>query len=148
MTRWPSLLTVSNQGSKVTKCSDHEDVEKYRPGTIAAFRQWWTYYKVARGDDIIPIVGGGYQNSTFARDVVNESHGFWRDLVMGQVDSNAINFNQTSRPDVSQSFVQSSSATKTFDIPSESKELPAQPKPSKYNDWYYLAINLSLISVA
>lgn len=42
-----------------------EDVEKYRPGVTAAFYDWFQYYKVARGDDVIPIVGNAYQNASY-----------------------------------------------------------------------------------
>lgn len=105
------------------------------------------YYKIARGDEPIPIVGHWYQNATFTEHTIEESHGFWSDLVNGQVDSNSINFNQTSQSKIKESFIASADATQSFDIPSDSKELPAQPKPSEYDQWYYLAGDVKLIEL-
>lgn len=89
------------------------DLEKYRPGMVEAFREWWTVsiferlcyllrlgvqiYKVARGDDVIPIVGETYQNVSYTEYTVAESHKFWRDLVADKVDRNEININQVCR---------------------------------------------------
>jgi inorganic pyrophosphatase len=105
------------------------------------------YYKIARGDEPIPIVGHWYQNATSTEHTIEESHGFWSDLVNGKVDSNSINYNQTRRSDVKGSYIASADATQSFDIPAESKELPAQPKPSKYDQWYYLAGDVKLIEL-
>lgn len=141
--------------------ADYDDVEKYRPGTIGAFKDWWTvrsgrapartaahkqYYKVARGDGVIPIVGGWYQNSTFTEQIIEESHGYWTDLVKGQVDSNSINYNQTSHPEFDASYVEPSATVQQFEVP-EANELPAERKPSKYDHWYYLLAGAELIEV-
>jgi len=105
------------------------------------------YYKIARGDEPIPILGHWYQNATFTEHTIEESHGYWSDLVNGKVDSNSINYNQTSQSDIGKSYIVSADATQSFDIPSESKELPAQPKPSEYDQWYYLAGGVKLIEL-
>lgn len=114
---------------------------------LKAYRDWWTYYKVARGDEPIPIVGHWYQNASFTEHTIEESHGYWSDLVTGKVDSNSINYDQTSRSDANNSCIAFSEATRSFGIPAESKELPAQPKPSRYDEWYYLAGGVKLIEV-
>jgi len=134
-----SRITVDN--------ADFEDVEKYRPGVLKAYRDWWTYYKVARGDEPIPIVGHWYQNASFTEHTIEESHSFWSDLVNGKVDSNTINYNQTSQASIQGSYIASSAATESFDIPTESNELPAQPKPSQFDQWYYLAGDVKLIEL-
>ncbi|EJT70316.1 hypothetical protein GGTG_12488 [Gaeumannomyces tritici R3-111a-1] len=51
-----------------------QDVQKYRLGTAQAFRDWFTYYKVARGGSVIPIIGESYQNVTMMQDVLEKSH--------------------------------------------------------------------------
>lgn len=104
------------------------------------------YYKVARGDDVIPIVGGWYQNATFTEQIIDESHGYWLDLVEGLVDSNSINYNQTSHPELSASYIDPSATVENFDIP-EANELPGEPKPIKYDQWYYLLGGAELIEV-
>ena len=96
------------------------------------------FYKVPRGDDLIAIVGDAYQPADFMIEVIEESHGFWKELVKGEVDSNEINYNQTSQPDISASFVSRCEAGLRLDIPSESAPLPAAEKPEKCNWWYYL----------
>lgn len=98
------------------------------------------YYKVARGDDLIPIVGDTYQNSTFVVSVLEKSHGYWKELVEGSVDSNEINYNQTSR-DSLKSFISKCDTSKEFDVPKKNAEEPAAPVPEKYTRWYYLDAN-------
>ncbi|KAL4918734.1 inorganic pyrophosphatase [Aspergillus aurantiobrunneus] len=121
------------------------DVEKYRPGLVQSYRDWFTYYKVARGDDLIPIVGNSYVNATFAAATVAQSHGFWLDLVKGTVDTGEINYNQTSRPDIPHSFISKSSATDRLGLPAESDEKPAAPKPARFEQWFYLDKEFQLI---
>ncbi|KAL2872487.1 inorganic pyrophosphatase [Aspergillus lucknowensis] len=122
-----------------------EDVEKYRPGLIKSYRDWFTYYKVARGDDLIPIVGDSYVNATFATATVEQGHRYWLDLVRGNVDSNEINYNQTSRPDIRHSFIPSHEATRRLGLPPKSNEESAAPKPARFEQWFYLDEDFQLI---
>src|SRR3546814_9262476 len=62
-------------------------------------------YKVARGDEVIPIIGESYQNVSFIEHVLEESHGFWKDLVTGKEDPGSINFNQTSNWELELSLI-------------------------------------------
>ncbi|RDW70678.1 Inorganic pyrophosphatase [Aspergillus mulundensis] len=117
---------------------DFNDVDKYRPGLIDSYRDWFTYYKVPRGDALIPIVNNTYVNATFATSIIAQSHTYWLDLVKGAVDSNEINYNQTSRPDIPGSFVSRYNATAHLGLPAQSDELPAQPKLERYEQWFYL----------
>lgn len=103
------------------------------------------YYKVARGGDVIPLIGGGWHNASFAAQVVGESHEYWLDLVKGAVDTGSINYNQTSRPDIRKSYVSRCSATAQLDLPAESDIKPAAPKPERFNQWFYLDEDFQLI---
>ena len=105
------------------------------------------YYKVARGDDLIPIVGDDYQNSTSIVKVLEESHGYWEELVEGSVDSNEINYNQTSQ-DSLDSFVSRCDAAKALDIPKKNATKKAAPVPEKYSRWYYLDEDYKLIELS
>ncbi|GJC93213.1 inorganic pyrophosphatase [Colletotrichum higginsianum] len=145
-TDW-KIIAIDVNDTLAPLINSYEDVEKYRPGTIKTFRDWWTHYKVARGSGVIDIVGDWYQNVTYIQSVIEESHKTWAELIDGQVDSNEINYNQTSRPDVKKSFIEKGSTTARFNIPAESKIEPAAPKPEKYDRWYYLDSNDSLIVV-
>ncbi|KAI9637900.1 inorganic pyrophosphatase [Dioszegia hungarica] len=144
-TDW-KVLAIDIKDPLAALVNDYLDVERYRPGTIAAYRDWWTYYKVARGDDVIPIVGEWYQDAKNATAVVAESHTFWWDLVKGNVDTNTINYNQTSYADF-KGYADPSKATATFKIPSKSNVLPAEPKPSRFSDWYYLYAGAKLVTL-
>ncbi|KAL4822064.1 inorganic pyrophosphatase [Aspergillus spinulosporus] len=117
---------------------DFKDVEKYRPGLITSYRNWFTTYKVARGDSLIPIVNDTYVDATFAASVVQQSHGYWLDLISGIVDSNEINYNQTSRPEIAGSFVSRFNTTARFGLPAVSDERPAEAKPERFERWFYL----------
>ncbi|KAK5955734.1 hypothetical protein OHC33_003375 [Knufia fluminis] len=122
-----------------------EDLEEYRPGIAEAYRQWYLYYKVARGDGVLEIVGEEYQDASFAARTIEESHGFWRELVAGEVDSNEISYNQTSLAEFSNSFVETVSTYDAFDIPRESSIEAAAEKPDEYDHWYYLDDEYELI---
>jgi inorganic pyrophosphatase len=122
----------------------YEDVEKYRPGTIQAFRDWFTYYKVARGDSLIPIIGETYQNVSFIVDTIEQSHGYWQDLVSGKEDPGKIEVRQTSQPEY-KSYVSCKDAQKEFKIPQKTKTKEAEGKPEKYDWWYYLDAEKKLI---
>ncbi|KAL3472052.1 inorganic pyrophosphatase [Aspergillus californicus] len=120
------------------------DVERYRPGLIQSYRDWFTYYKVARGDDVIPLVGGSYVNATFATATVAQSHGYWLDLVKGNVDSNEINYNQTSRPDIPQSFL-SRCDPLPVGVANRSDPKPDGPRLARFDQWFYLDEEFALI---
>ncbi|KAF5006210.1 hypothetical protein FDECE_7369 [Fusarium decemcellulare] len=127
-----------------------EDLEKYRPGLAETFYNWFTYpkyYKVARGDEILEIVGGDYQNAKFMAKTIKDSHGDWQDLVRGKVDSNEINYNQTSTKKYKKSYVRSKDATKKFNLPTKSSVLPPAERPAKYDQWYYLDEDYKLIEL-
>lgn len=140
-----------------------EDLEKYRPGLAQTFYNWFTassnrsrveptltnlqFYKVARGDRVLEIVGGDYQDAKFMAKTIKDSHGDWQDLVRGKVDSNEINYNQTSTSKYSNSFVRSRDATSRFNIPAESNALPAAEKPARYGQWFYLDADCKLIQL-
>ncbi|CAM1500498.1 Fc.00g096600.m01.CDS01 [Cosmosporella sp. VM-42] len=68
-------------------------------------------------------------------------------LVRGKVDSNKINYNQTSTKGIQKSYVRSQDATEAFDIPAESSILPAAEKPEKYDKWYYLDADYKLMEL-
>ncbi|KAL4781766.1 inorganic pyrophosphatase [Aspergillus varians] len=143
-TDW-KVLAIDVNDPLAPLVNDYKDLEKYRPGLIKSYYDWFTYYKVARGDSLIPIVGNSYVNATFATATVENSHGYWLGLVKGEVDSNKINYNQTSRPDIADSFVSRYHATNLFGIPAESDEKPATAKPKRYEQWFYLDEDYKLI---
>ncbi|KAH6874739.1 inorganic pyrophosphatase [Thelonectria olida] len=126
---------------------DVSELEKYRPGLAQEFYDWFIYYKVVKGDGLNTITGNKYQSAKFVTKTVKKSHGYWKDLARGKVDSNEINYNQTSDKGWKKSYVDSSKATKLFDIPKTSNVLPAAARPAEYDLWYYLDSDFSLIEL-
>ena len=113
-------------------------IDEYRPGMVQDLYEWFTYYKVPRGDGVLEIVGNAYQNASFiTNQVVYESHGYWRDLVAGKVDTNEISYNQTTTKSLV-SYISSSEATQKFHLPKHSKIIPPAGKPEEYDERYFL----------
>jgi inorganic pyrophosphatase len=143
-TDW-KLLVIDVNDPIADLVNSWEDVDQYRPGVTQAFYEWFQYYKVARGDDVIPIIGESYQSAEFIiNTIIPEGHQYWLDLISGEEDPGKINFNQTSFPEFD-SYIDPSETTETLDIPSESAPEPAAAKPSQYDEWYYLDEDFELI---
>ncbi|KAH7035869.1 inorganic pyrophosphatase [Microdochium trichocladiopsis] len=164
-TDW-KILAIDTNDTLAGLVNSLEDLEKYRPNLAQTFYDWFTvgwdtskrlsspnhsvhkqYYKVARGDDLIPIIGNAYQDAVFIEDVVAEGHGYWAELVAGTVDTGKINYNQTSDPLLKDSYVTACEVSGKLGIPHESNVLPAAAKPAKYDHWYYLDENRKLIEI-
>lgn len=91
-------------------------------------------------------MGDTWQDTDFIVDVVEESHGFWKELVDGSVDTNEINYNQTSQESLD-SFVSRCDATEELDIPAEDAKEEAAEVPEKYTRWYFLDEDFELIEL-
>lgn len=124
-----------------------EELDQYRPGARQAFYDWFIYYKVVRGNGLNTIVGGDYVNATFMAGIIEESHGYWQNLLQGKSDPNEIALNQTSHPRWCSTYIPSDEATETFDIPAEADVKPAAARPTQYDFWYYLDEDFNLIEL-
>lgn len=105
---------------------------------------------MARGDGILPIVGETYQNATFIQHILEQSHGYWKELVRGSVDTNEINYNQTSDEGIRKSYVNSCKATKILGLPKQSKlEVNVRNAILRdpYDSWVYLDKDFELIEL-
>ncbi|KAL7921368.1 inorganic pyrophosphatase [Trichoderma austrokoningii] len=122
-----------------------DDLEKYRPGLKQTLYDWFVYYKLLRSGSLNTILGNEFQDSNTARDIVGESHGFWKDLVSGKEDPGKISIEQTSQPDLCKTYISSKDATKEFNLPKKSKIEPAAPRPAKYDKWYYIDENFQIL---
>ncbi|KAK0757928.1 hypothetical protein N5P37_009220 [Trichoderma harzianum] len=141
-TDWKVIgINVNDPLSAFVNNADLDDLEKYRPGLPQTFYDWFTYYKVLRSGELNIIYGGKFQDSNTAREIVAESHGFWKDLISGKEKPGKIIISQTSQPTICKSYIPSKDTTKKFDIPKKSDIKPAAPRPAKYDKWFYLDEN-------
>lgn len=143
-TDW-KILVIDVEDPIADLINSWEDVEEHRPGATQSLYDWFTYYKVARGDDVIPIIGDSYQSAEMiVNEVVPQGHEYWRQLISGKEDPGKINFNQTSFPEYD-SYVKPQDTGRVLGIPKESKPEPAALKPTQYDEWYYLDEDFQLI---
>ena len=105
------------------------------------------YYKVLRSGALNFIVENKYQNSTFMREKIGESHEFWEKLLKGETKKSKISLNQTSHPTWCKNYIKSEDTTKAFKLPTKSDIKPAAAKPEKYDRWYYLDSKFQPIAV-
>lgn len=66
-------------------------------------------------------------------------------MVGGQVDTNEINYNQTSLPDVEGSYLVAADAYDELDIPRESSKEGAAEVPEEARAWSYLDGNYEVV---
>ncbi|KAK1239913.1 hypothetical protein MKX08_007355 [Trichoderma sp. CBMAI-0020] len=143
-TDWKIIgININDPLSQVIDTID--DLEQYRPGLKQTFYDWFVYYKLFRSGTLNTIFGNKYQDSNTARDIIGESHGFWKDLISGKEDPGKISISQTSQPSICNSYISSKDATDEFDLPKKSKIEPAAPRPAKYDKWYYIDENFRVL---
>ncbi|KFH42778.1 Inorganic pyrophosphatase-like protein [Hapsidospora chrysogenum ATCC 11550] len=100
-----------------------------------------------KGDGTNTIIGDDYQNATFAQQIVEESHGYWKNLQKGNSDPNEIELHQTSTKQFRDTYIESKKATKAFKIPKKSEVLPPKPKPEEFDKWYYLDEEFNMVEL-
>ncbi|KAJ6440687.1 inorganic diphosphatase [Purpureocillium lavendulum] len=143
-TDWKAIVVDVND-PLANMVNSVEDLEKYRPGLKKQFYDWFTYYKVVKGDGLNTIIGKDYKDAAYMREAIAESHGFWRDLILGKEKHDKISTNQTSNPRACKSYIPSKEATKAFKIPEKANILPPAAKPKQYDHWYYLDKEFNII---
>ncbi|KAH6625742.1 inorganic pyrophosphatase [Boeremia exigua] len=130
-TDW-KMMGIDVQDPLAELINSVEDVERYRPGTMQAFHNWFAGFESEK----TPIIGEGYQNQTFCVRQVAESHGFWKELVAGKANPNEIKFAQTSDSELD-SYISCEDVTKKFDLPEMNR--PGKPAeiPGKFQRWFF-----------
>ncbi|KAF2012220.1 inorganic pyrophosphatase [Aaosphaeria arxii CBS 175.79] len=144
-TDW-KVLAIDVNDPLAPLVNDFKDLEKYRPNLTQQVYDWFTYYKVPRGDPVNPIIGDKWQDASFIVETIEESNRYWQDLVSGKEDPGKIRIEQTSNPDL-KSWVSCKDAHKKYDVPKKSKVKDAAPRPEQYDHWYYLDANKNLIQL-
>lgn len=76
------VLAINANDPMASKLNDINDVEKYCPGTISGIREWFRWYKTPDGKPINAFGHGEVaMDKSYALEIINETHGFWRNLV-------------------------------------------------------------------
>ncbi|KNC76879.1 inorganic pyrophosphatase, variant [Sphaeroforma arctica JP610] len=80
-TDW-KIMAIRTSDPLASKLNDIGDIEKEMPGFLDATRDWFKVYKIADGKPANEFAfGGEYKDKEFALGVVEETNGFWEQLM-------------------------------------------------------------------
>jgi len=86
-TDW-KVICIDVTDPDADKMNDIDDVEKVKPGFLAATREWFRRYKVPDGKPLNEFAfEEQYKDAKFATDIINETHQFWKSAIGGEKDS-------------------------------------------------------------
>lgn len=89
-TDW-KLLAIDVNDPLADQLNDVADVDKFFPGLLRASVEWFQFYKVPDGKPENQFAfNSEAKNAAFAKNVVNETHQFWKRLVNKEVESDKI----------------------------------------------------------
>jgi len=85
-TDW-KVIAIDVNDPDADKMNDISDVEKVKPGYLKDTREWFRIYKVPAGKPLNQFaLNEEFQNSEYAKKVINETHGFWQQLIAGKAE--------------------------------------------------------------
>lgn len=80
-TDW-KLVAIDINDPLAEKINSIEDVEKLRPGLLAATHEWFRIYKIPTGKPSNAFAfNGQFKNADFALRIIDQTHGFWKELM-------------------------------------------------------------------
>ncbi|EDO34593.1 predicted protein [Nematostella vectensis] len=86
-TDW-KVICIDVNDPVANNLNDIDDVEKHMPGLIKATVDWFRIYKIPAGKPENKFAfNAEAKNKEFAMGVVNETHTFWKDLVMQKTEN-------------------------------------------------------------
>lgn len=89
-TDW-KVITIDVTDPLAEQLNDIADVEKLLPGLLKATVEWFKIYKIPDGKPENQFAfNGEAKNAAFATNIVQETHGFWRALILQEVRSDKI----------------------------------------------------------
>merc|ERR1711924_495373 len=79
------LIAIASTDAHAADINDVDDIEKYYPGTVSGIREWFRWYKTP-DDKPVNAFGHGEKalGAAEAVKVIEETHGFYNDLVSGR----------------------------------------------------------------
>lgn len=136
-TDW-KVITIDIGDPKAGQVNDIADVEHFFPGLLQATFEWFKIYKIPDGKPANKFAfNGNAKNSTFATEIVNETHQFWQSLMKNQITSEEISCANTQ-------FIDSpfrTSQERANQVLSGTKDVgPPELMPDSINTWHYVIL--------
>ncbi|CAH1130820.1 unnamed protein product [Ceutorhynchus assimilis] len=89
-TDW-KLIAIDVNDPLANQMNEVNDIEKHFPGLLKASIEWFKIYKIPDGKPENKFAfNGDAKPSAFAHKIVDEVHGFWKQLVSQEIDANGI----------------------------------------------------------
>uniref|UniRef100_A0A3B4WU32 inorganic diphosphatase n=1 Tax=Seriola lalandi dorsalis TaxID=1841481 RepID=A0A3B4WU32_SERLL len=93
------LIAINAADEHAAQINDVDDIEKFYPGTVSGIREWFRWYKTPDGK---PINAFGHGEKALsakeAVHVIEETNGFYKDLMAGKADAGKLWTNDTLVP--------------------------------------------------
>lgn len=81
------IIAINSEDPLFSQLNDISDVEAKLPGVVSGIREWFRWYKTP---DDKPLNAFGYNEKAldkkFALEVIEETHGYWKNLRAGKAD--------------------------------------------------------------
>eukprot|EP01036_Dinobryon_divergens_P032880 gene32880-42557_t len=79
------VIAINSDDALATELNDISDVESKLPGVVSGIREWFRWYKTP---DDKPLNAFGFGEEALSKkvalEVIEETHGYWKDLVAGK----------------------------------------------------------------
>lgn len=136
-TDW-KVITIDINDPKANQVNDISDVENVFPGLLRATIEWFKIYKIPNGKPANKFAfNGNAQNSSFATEIVNETHQFWQSLIKNEITSDEISCTNTRVADSPFRISQENADQK---LAVANGEGIAEPVPDSVDTWHYVAL--------
>jgi len=137
-TDW-KVIAIDVNDPDADKMNDISDVEKVKPGYLKDTREWFRIYKVPAGKPLNQFaLNEEFQNSEYAKKVINETHGFWQQLIAGKAE-HKLDITNTTVDGSAQKISQEEAQKELAQHPALS-DTPAGI-PVEKNYWHYVNVD-------
>jgi len=136
-TDW-KVLTIDVNDPLASQLNDVSDVETVCPGLLRATIEWFKIYKIPDGKPENQFAfNGEAKPAAFATNIVNETHAFWKSLVLKELESDKIDCSTTSVVD-SPFLISQEDAQQTLNTAVDDGD--AEPITDSIDKWHYIQI--------
>merc|ERR1712096_600776 len=137
-TDW-KVIAIDVNDPDADKLNDISDVEALKPGYLKDTREWFRIYKVPAGKPLNQFaLNEEFQNSEYAKKVINETHGFWQQLISGKAE-HKLDITNTTVDGSAQKITEEEARQEVANHP-ELNDTPADI-PKEKNYWHYVNVD-------